>query len=661
MNAPIAPDAARALFAERLEPKLARLAERRDAAWMAGVQEWLEQLGAEDAESALAVVDHLERLLDRLDVEGLGRWILGGLRRYPREPARQRAYFRLEDPRAVEALHGEACAESLSRAQTALTWILGGLSGRSITVQPRRQTQLNAPELRPVLTPTHLLLPDSYTLLDGADRFGLFRAAVAHAVAHLLHSRPSRDAAALKPMGIAVVSSIEDARVERLLCRQWPGIRHWFRAFAAPAPDAGDLGFTALLTRLDRALLDPSCQDGDYWVQKGRTLFEETERNAGLDDYDAFRRIASILANDLGQMRVRFNPQQFSVPFAYRDDHSYLWDYGQPQTPPSEPTDLDARMLDIGSASTRSEPENAAAEVELGRFAVAEWDDAATLLRRDWCTVIEKRPAWRLPARPFGQASDGAVRRLSRPWSRRLTRARRMRRQWEGDDIDLNAAIEVLIDRRLDLAPDARLFMRPGRARAHASMLVLLDLSESANDRVGGTMRSILDLEKEAALLLAASIDPRNERFAVHGFSSDTRSKVQYLRLLDFGMSHDDPIALARIRTVQAALSTRMGAALRRAIEHVDAEPGEQKAIFVITDGAPSDVDVPEAGYLIEDARVAVQEARRRGIDVLCVGLDPDGSDYVRRIFGWRNYRIVDDPHVLPRQLTTLCARWVAR
>ena len=190
MNAPIAPDAERSLFAERVKPKLERLAERRDAAWMAGVQDWLEQLRAADAASALAVADHLDRLLDRLDVGGFGRWILGGLRRYAREPARQRAYFRLEDPRAVEALHGEASAESLSHAQAALTWILSGLSGRNITVQSRRQTQLNAPELRPVLTPTHLLLPDSYTLLDGADRFGLFRAAA--------RSPSSRRAAAIR-------------------------------------------------------------------------------------------------------------------------------------------------------------------------------------------------------------------------------------------------------------------------------------------------------------------------------------------------------------------------------------------------------------------------------------------------------------------------------
>ena len=663
MKALDAAEAGRALLEARVQPKLARLGAGRDPSWRAEIEDWLEQLRVADAPSALAVADHLDRLLDRLDTGGLRRWILGGLRRYEREPARQRAYFRLEDPRAVEALHGEASAESLWQALTALTWILAGLSAREVTVQPRHQAQLNAPELRPVLTSTHLLLPDSYTLLDGADRFGLFRAAVAHAAAHLLHSQPARDATTLKPMGIAVVSAIEDARVERLLWQDLPGVHGWFKAFAAPSPDVGDLGFAALITRMDRALLDPSCEDDNYWVQKARRLFDETEREAGLHDYDAFRRIASVLANDLGQMRVRFNPQQYAVPFPYRDDHSFLWDYGDPQTPPAAPTELDARRLDLHAdrPDAPPEPSSAGEDVELGRYSVAEWDSALSLLRADWCTVVEERPASRLASRAAGPSADGLLPRLSRPWSRRLNRARRLRRQWEGDDIDLNAAIEVLIDRRLDLAPDARLFMRMGRARARSSLLVLLDLSESANDRVGGTMRSILDVEKEAAILLAASIDAATERIAVHGFSSDTRSKVRYLRLLDFGTSHDDPAALARIRGVQASLSTRMGAAMRRATEHVAAEPGEQRAIFVVTDGAPSDVDVSDADYLIEDARVAVQEARRRGVDVLCAAIDPDGDDYVRRIFGWRNYRIVDDPQSLPKQLTALCARWVAR
>ena len=647
-----------------LEAKLAQLQGRRDARVLNEARHWIVQLGQEDAEAALAVVDRLDPLLDRVDGAGLGRWILGGLRRHALEPARQRAYFRLDDPRAVEALHGEATAADLRQSQATLAWLLAGLADRDVAVQPRHQTDMNAPPLRPILTPTHLMLPDSYTTLDGADRYDLYCAAVAHAVAHLRHSEPSRDVAGLKPMGLAVVSGIEDARVEALLVREYPGLRRWFRAALAAPAAAGDLTFAGLMSRMDHALADPDYADGDHWVQKARRLFDETRQAHGLEDYAAFRRVASILANDLGQMRVRFNPQQYSVPQPYRDDHSFLWDFGAPKTPPGDALEIDALPIRPEAAPDAPVDEVPAelSEVELGRFLQPEWDARIERLRDDWCTVIEKRPAGRLHNGALLEAAR-SLPVVPRRSARRLSRARRLRRQWEGDDIDLNAAIEVLVDRRLDLAPDARMFIRPGKDQPTSSLLVLLDLSASANDRVGHSFRSILDVEKDAARMLAASIDRRRERLAIHGFCSNTRAEVQYLRLLDFGTPLDDAAALARLQSAQARLSTRMGAALRRATVHARAEATQQKTVVVVTDGAPSDVDVRDPGDLIEDARVAVLEAARVGVHCYCVAIAADATtgtadDYVRRIFGWRNYRIVDDAVTLPRHLSALCARW---
>ena len=647
------------LIASRLSVTLAQLQGRRDAQTLADARRWIEQLEHEDAASALAVIERLDPLLDRIDGAGLGRWILAGLRRYAREPERQRAFFRLEDPHAVEALHGEASAVDLHQARAALSWLLSGLADRDMVVQACRQAELNAPASRPILTPTHLMLPDSYTVLDGGDRFRLYCAAVAHAVAHLRFSAPGRDVAGLKPMGIAVVSSIEDARVEQLLIRECPGIGQWFLGAMAPPADPGDLTFAGLINRMERALADPAYADGNHWVHKARRLFEATRLEHGLEDYAAFRRIASILANDLGQMRVRFNPRQYSVSQPYRDDHDFLWNFGTPKTPPADPMELDARAIQPEAppdASGESAPTEAA-ELELGRYSYPEWDYRIECLRSDWCTVIEKRPAWRLQAPRVSDASH-ALPAIAHKLTRRLSRAHRLRRQWEGDDIDLNAAIEVLIDRRLDLAPDARFFMRPGKDRPKSSLLILLDLSESANDRVEHTMRSILDVEKEAAEILAASVDPHWERLAVHGFSSNTRAQVNYLRLLDFGAPPDDPVAVACLRSAQACLSTRMGAALRRATAHLQAETTLRKTIVVITDGAPSDIDVDDATYLIEDARVAVFEAARAGVQCYCVALDVHADDYVRQIFGWKHYRIVDKALSLPRHLLALRALW---
>ena len=210
-----------------------------------------------------------------------------------------------------------------------LALLLNGFTGAAMHVQARRRTALDAPPLRPVLTRTHLLLPDDVGALDGGDRHRLYRAAVAHAVAHLRHSQASLPSRTLKPMSVAVISAIEDARVERLLMREYPGLRGWFMEFLVPGAQLPGLGFAALISRMNLALIDPRYQDDNFWVNKARSLFEAQAKD--LSDYAAFRAIGSILANDLGQMRVRFDPGQYTVPAPYRDDNSFLWDHGDPE------------------------------------------------------------------------------------------------------------------------------------------------------------------------------------------------------------------------------------------------------------------------------------------------------------------------------------------
>ncbi|RTD92362.1 VWA domain-containing protein [Variovorax atrisoli] len=535
----------------------------------------------------------------------------------------------------------------------ALALLARGLAGIDVEVQ-------TLPGARPVLAGRRLLLPAS------TSASGLRRAMVAHAVAHLRHSQPARPAHALRPMGIAIVSAIEDVRVERLLCRDFPGLHGWFAASLPPAPDALDLGFAALVSRMDRLLLLPASQDDNHWVNKARRLFEETAARAGLEDYDAFRAIASILANDLGQMRVRFEPQDYVVPAPWRDDNSYLWEFAETQTAPDEaialqqsgarpaPPPPDAQ--DEGGAL----PPDAAGDIELGRYTYPEWDRKLERLRPDWCTVIEKLPAWQglLPAREQAAPGNERVAPLALPRARHLDRTHRLRRQWEGDDIDLNAAIEVLVDRRLRLRPDARLFMRPGKGPRPSSVLVLLDLSASANDP-GPHAASLLDIEKQAALMLAASNARGIDRLAIHGFSSNTRAEVYYYRLLEPGLPLDEP-ARAMIGALRGRYSTRMGAALRHATSLMRAEPPGQRAVLLVTDGAPADIDVHDPRYLIEDARQAVAEAREAGVRAACIAVDGAADAYVRRIFGWRDYCIADDARSLPARLARMSARLAA-
>jgi hypothetical protein len=268
----------------------------------------------------------------------------------------------------------------------ALSLLARGLAGIDVEVQA-----LAGP--RAVLVGKRLLLPEG----TGEER--LRRAMVAHAVAHLRHSTPARPARALKPMGIAVISAIEDARVERLLCRDFPGLHGWFAESLAPVPDPLDLGFAALVARMDRMLMLPAWQDDNHWVNKARRLFDETVARTGLEDCDAFRAIASILANDLGQMRVRFEPRDYAVPAPYRDDNSYLWDFGDADTPPDEAIALQqSGALGEGSGHPSA---GGMDEMELGRYTYPEWDRKLERLR----------PAPLPPSRPHAPAAPPMGRR----------------------------------------------------------------------------------------------------------------------------------------------------------------------------------------------------------------------------------------------------------
>ena len=648
-----------------LDQKMHAMARLLDAQGFAAVIALIDELHDVAAEAALNVANQLEFLLERVDVGGFGRWILTGLRLYPSDLALQRRYFSLTDPAAVSALNLESSEGKASDYFPALTYYLTGLSGRKFTLQARHQATLHGSPARPVIAPGALLLPDCYTMLDGQDRSKLYRAAVAHIVAHLKYSPPAQPVGTLKPLGIAVVATIEDARVERLLVRDYPGLRNLFLSFLRDATQTRGLSFDSLAVRLHHAILDPEYEDENYWVNKGRRLFEAEVGQ--LENYKVFREIASILANDLGQMRLRFNARLYAVAPAYCDDNSYLWEPVKNIPPPPE--------TEVQVSGARVEPDDGqdgqerkqdlpddegdalAVAIEASRetkYFYDEWDYRISSNREDWCTVVE-RPGPSVSSRPVpsGLASiiNGSLTpRLSR--KNQLNRRHRLRRQWEGEEIDLNAAIDVFIERRNGMASDSRVFLKPGRQERNMSILVLMDLSESANDRIPGSYDSILDLEKKASLMLANAAADTSNRLAIHGFSSNTRQEVHYYRFLEFG----DPLDAQRMHALShasAAFSTRMGAALRHAGGLLEVEENERKVVILVTDGAPSDIDVYDPEYLIEDARASVNQISKDGIDCFCLTLDAQGEAYVRRIFG-KNYRIVDDPLSLPVQLSTV-------
>jgi nitric oxide reductase activation protein len=101
-------------------------------------------------------------------------------------------------------------------------------------------------------------------------------------------------------------------------------------------------------------------------------------------------------------------------------------------------------------------------------------------------------------------------------------------------------------------------------------------------------------------------------------------------------------------------VSTRMGTALRHAGALLRQQPSQKKLLLLLTDGEPADNDVRDPQYLRFDAKRAVEELARDGVHTYCLTLDPYADQYVSRIFGARNYMVLDHVARLPEKLSML-------
>jgi nitric oxide reductase activation protein len=237
--------------------------------------------------------------------------------------------------------------------------------------------------------------------------------------------------------------------------------------------------------------------------------------------------------------------------------------------------------------------------------------------------------------------------------------SRRIKAQLEGDDLDLDALIAHAVSQRVGALTDGRVYAGSALSARDASILILLDLSESTARLTRATGRTLLDEEKAAAHQILSDFDGSSLRIALQGFSSNGRHEVRYLRLKEFeslyGSAHVQVLS-----SLVPGWSTRFGAALRHSERRLRGERSSAKAVILVTDGEPSDIDVFDQRYLVEDASKAIEELRAAGIRCFCINLDPSAGAVASTIFGRRNCVTVDDTVRLPGALERALVRVTA-
>jgi nitric oxide reductase NorD protein len=368
----------------------------------------------------------------------------------------------------------------------------------------------------------------------------------------------------------------------------------------------------------------------------------------------------------------------------------------------AEPSGEDTPALDAFGRPRRARRLEPALRPLPGGVLHDEWDWTASRHLRAWCRVNESR----LRGTDTGFGDDVRARHpeLWRTLRRRLAALRpsgrrRVRGVGDGDELDLDGVVAAVIDRRAGFAGDERAYLRHDPVVRDVAAAFLVDMSASTAvalpesdaaprpqtepapwvdtgallyglyddppEPVRSTpRRRVIDVAKDALVLMADTLDALGDACALYGFSGDGRDNVEFLVAKAF----DDPLSgstWAALAAMEPRGSTRMGAAIRHATAKLARQPASTRLLVVVSDGYPQDSDYgpdrldPEYG--IRDTARALADAGLAGITTFCVTIDPGGHDYLRRMCAPHRYRVIDDVPALPAALAGIYAELSGR
>ncbi|BBZ51409.1 VWA domain-containing protein [Mycobacterium heidelbergense] len=271
-----------------------------------------------------------------------------------------------------------------------------------------------------------------------------------------------------------------------------------------------------------------------------------------------------------------------------------------------------------------------------------EWDVTRKRYRPAWCTVREVEPTIKESAT---QAIDDAL-GVRRPLSRLGMGLHRRRRQSQGDDIDLDAAVEARVEVRAGSVPDEAVYLDSLRRRRDLSVLLLLDVSGSAAEP-GTVGRTVHEQQRAAVANLTVALHDLGDRVALYAYYSQGRAAVTMMPVKRF----DDPLdahVIRRLNSLEPAAYSRLGAAIRHGSSVLEARGGTSRRLLVVlSDGLAYDHGY-ERAYGAADARRALTEARRRGTGCVCLTIGA-GTDVasLRRVFGSTAHATIARPDQL--------------
>ena len=327
-------------------------------------------------------------------------------------------------------------------------------------------------------------------------------------------------------------------------------------------------------------------------------------------------------------------------------------------------------------------------------FVYDEWDFRANDYKPRWCQVRQKTMAEGDP-NFFGgtlHSYGGLVSRIRRQFEMMVPEMfRRVRKLEDGEEIDIDDLIEAIVDMKTGSSPSDKFYWRRNKVQREVAAAFLIDTSASTAEAIDEgkrgaddwdapddpveymvwlrtrrgeaarrTYKRIIDVEKEAIVLIVNALEAIGDIYGIYGFSGYGRENVEYYTIKDLDEPFSDRVK-RRIDRVAPLHATRMGPAIRHTTAKLEAADARTKILFLVSDGRPQDRGYSREGvekeYAVHDTRMALEEARRKDINAFCLTVDKNGHDYLKTMCADMGYEVLDNIYDLPERLLFLYKR----
>lgn len=670
---------------------------------------WVERIASTNIELAYQFANRVPDMLQTTDQSTIEAWVLHSMDVYDRQGLHRAVEALLKSDEFLLRSHERAVGAVLDEALPILLPFVHGLAGRKLKIEEGETTYTDSETLfLPAVLAQLSSEKDNFRLykamvafLWAQNRFGTFRIDLCP----LLETHPQPD------KFLKLFQAFETVRLTACLQRELPGLyrdiqelHHLTDAvdltdnwnnYADPLRQADtDVNTSLELTHTHLGMIDPpapfcyqgtiqpekiaSCMQARIAKEKAQLrialrqmLDEDRENKNKLTDEDQHEPASQAMqAADADQKQFKSE-----VPDQEQHDqvHVELTLDDQPVVPPENIKSLLTSILqDLGEIpdeylvaagdgeydpklfqDQHKDPDAVWSGTyhEEGAFIYKEWDYQRQHYRKNWCAVREKsvKPVYDSFVRDTLGKYHGLVKHLHKTFEALRDEDRMLKRQAQGDGIDIDAWVEAMADAKDGSEMSDRLFTRMHRTERNIAVVFMVDMS-------GSTKGWINEAERESLVLLCESLEKLGDRYAIYGFSGMTRKRCELYVIKEFSEAYNDEIQ-ARISGIKPQDYTRMGFAIRHLSTILNEVEAKTRILITISDGKPDDYDNYRGEYGIEDTRRALIEARQDGIHSYCITIDREARDYLAHMYGAAAYTVIDDVYQLPLKVSDIYRR----